>query len=79
MPVMSERQATDKPRACCAADDPKEEALSLKLLIDLHKGRASMFDRVCEMYHEVSSRTHVPAHAHHGIVSVSWQPDAPLW
>ncbi len=36
-----------------AADEPKEEAVSLKLLIDLYKGKESMFERVCEMYHEV--------------------------
>jgi hypothetical protein len=30
--------------------------MSLKLLIDLYQGKESMFDRVCEMYHEVCHR-----------------------
>jgi len=38
---------------CRQAGESKEEAATLKLLIDLYKGRANMYDRVCELFHEL--------------------------
>ena len=35
------------------AGETKDEAATLQLLIDLYKGRANMYDRVCELYHEL--------------------------
>jgi len=38
---------------CRTAEEPKEEAAALKLLIKLHGQSEGRFDRVCELYHEL--------------------------
>jgi len=38
---------------CRAAEDPKEEAAAIKLLIKLYRQSEGMFERVCGLYHEV--------------------------
>jgi tetratricopeptide (TPR) repeat protein len=38
---------------CREAEEPSEEAYALKLLIKLHSESAQMYDRVCELYHQL--------------------------